>query len=164
MKRAHFYLMADLPIPNIAQFAMLDVQLNLQEHFACWLTLQNWRSGLRILLVCEDQAQAERLDEAMWQFDTEAFLPHNLAGEGNGLVSPVELCWPNKRGNASRDLLINLGAPFPDFATTFKQVIDFVPVDENLKVLARERYKQYRQIGFHLETSAIAESYLNPVN
>ena len=65
--------------------------------------------------------------------ETHQFVPHNLAGEGPRYGAPVELCWPGKRGNAPRDLLINLQSQFADFATAFHEVIDFVPIDEQLK-------------------------------
>ncbi|WP_220683213.1 DNA polymerase III subunit chi [Pseudomonas aeruginosa] len=66
--------------------------------------------------------------------------------------------WPGKRGNAPRDILINLQTQFVDFATAFHEVIDFVPIDEQLKQLARERYKIYRRVGFTL-TMATPPTY-----
>ena len=80
-------------------------------------------------------------------------MPHNLAGEGPHYGAPVELCWPGKRGNAPRDLLIALLPQFADFATAFHEVVDFVPYEDTLKQLARDRYKAYRSVGFHLSTS-----------
>ncbi|HEJ9524215.1 TPA: DNA polymerase III subunit chi, partial [Proteus mirabilis] len=38
------------------------------------------------------------------------------------------------------------------------EVIDFVPIDEQLKQLARERYKIYRSVGFTL-TMATPPTY-----
>lgn len=149
MKNATFYLMEH---PSIHK----DLQAH--EWLACQLTAEHWRLGKRILLVCESQAQAELLDEALWAREPHQFVPHNLAGEGPRYGSPVELCWPGKRGNAPRDLLINLQSQFVDFATAFHEVIDFVPIDEQLKQLARERYKIYRSVGFTL-TMATPPTY-----
>lgn len=53
------------------------------------------------------------------------------------------------------EILINLQAEVPDYVSSFTQVIDFVPVEEHLKVLARERYKQLRQLGWQLSTEQI---------
>lgn len=125
---------------------------DVQEQLACYLAAQQWRTK-RILIACADEAQALRLDETLWQHPAERFVPHNLAGEGPRQGAPVELAWPERRSNAPRDLLINLRSDFPDFATTFREVIDFVPYDAALKLLARERYKAYRRVGFHLSTA-----------
>lgn len=149
MKSATFYLM---------EHPLVDDSLQAHEWLACQLAAEHWRLGKRILLVCESQAQAELLDEALWAREPHQFVPHNLAGEGPRYGSPVELCWPGKRGNAPRDILINLQTQFVDFATAFHEVIDFVPIDEQLKQLARERYKIYRRVGFTL-TMATPPTY-----
>ena len=144
MKNATFYLMETT-----------DTQdgLSAVEVLACELAGSRWREGKRILIACESQQQAIRLDETLWQLPVDAFLPHNLAGEGPHYGAPVELSWPERRGNAPRDLLISLLPQFADFATAFTEVVDFVPYEESLKQLARERYKAYRLAGFNLNTA-----------
>lgn len=144
MKSAIFYL--------LDHSNQLD-GLSASEALACHIAAERWRMGKRVLIACETQQQAEQLDEALWKQDTEQFVPHNLAGEGPKYGAPVELCWPGKRSNAPRDLLINLQIQFPDFATAFYEVIDFVPHEDSLKQLARERYKVYRSVGFNLSTA-----------
>lgn len=145
MKKTIFYLLATEESDN---------ELTALEALACRLAGDWWRKGKRVLIACDNQEQAERLDEALWKIDVSQFVPHNLAGEGPKYGAPVELCWPAKRGNAPRDLLINLQPQFPDFATAFHEVIDFVPHEEALKELARKRYKTYRSVGFNLKTVA----------
>lgn len=144
MKQATFYL---LPA-NLA-----SKELSSQEVVTCQLAAHYWRQGKRLLIACVDETQAMRVDEALWCLPAEAFVPHNLAGEGPAGGSPVELAWPDKRSSRARDLLISLLPHFADFATAFNQVIDFVPDEADLKQLARERYKAYRAAGFQLNTT-----------
>lgn len=144
MKKATFYLLET------------DAQsegLSAVEALVCDLAEMRWRDGKRVLIACENEQQAIRMDEALWQRPANAFVPHNLAGEGPKYGAPVELAWPQRRGNAPRDLLISLLPQFADFATAFHEVIDFVPYEESLKQQARERYKAYRSVGFHLNTA-----------
>ncbi|MGG2141581.1 DNA polymerase III subunit chi [Symbiopectobacterium sp. RP] len=144
MKNATFYLLEHSD----------DVDgLSACEALACELAAERWRSGQRVLIACEDEQQALRLDDALWQRDASAFVPHNLAGEGPRQGAPVELAWPQRRGSTSRDVLISLLPQFADFATAFHEVIDFVPHEESLKPLARDRYKAYRSFGFQLTTA-----------
>lgn len=49
-------------------------------------------------------------------------------------------------------MLINLQQTVPEFVSSFNHLIDFVPVNEAEKAQARERYKQYRQMGWQLST------------
>ncbi|MFS9605916.1 DNA polymerase III subunit chi, partial [Klebsiella pneumoniae] len=75
------------------------------------------------------------------------------AGEGPRGGAPVESGWPQQRNSSPRDLLISLRLNFADFATAFTEVIDFVPYDDTLKQLARERYQAYRLAGVNLNTA-----------
>lgn len=144
MKQATFFL---LDAPNSGG------ELSPQETLACLVAVESYRMGKRVLIACEDQRQAERLDDALWQRDPSRFVPHNLAGEGPRFGAPIELSWSGRNGNTPRDLLISLMPEFTDFATAFHEVLDFVPYEDSLKQLARERYKAYRSMGFSLATA-----------
>ena len=139
MKNATFYLLDN--------DATAD-GLSAVEQLVCDVAAERFRAGKRILIACEDEQQAIRLDEALWSRPAESFVPHNLSGEGPRGGAPVEIAWPQKR-----NLLISLRANFADFATAFTEVIDFVPYEDSLKQLARERYKAYRMAGFNLNTA-----------
>ncbi|MBT0725907.1 DNA polymerase III subunit chi [Rosenbergiella australiborealis] len=149
MKNATFYLLPADPE---------NQPLTAAEIEACELAAKFWRDGKRILIACNDEAQALRMDEALWQRPVEAFVPHNLAGEGPRQGAPVELAWPQKRGSSAREVLISLLPYFADFATGFYEVVDFVPEENTLKQLARDRYKAYRSAGFQLNTVTAASA------
>ncbi|TEA26775.1 DNA polymerase III subunit chi [Candidatus Schmidhempelia bombi] len=122
------------------------------EYLACQKALIAWQKRQRVLIACQSQIQAEKIDEFLWQLDTAHFLPHNLAGEGPRGGAPVEICWPERRATGARQLLINLQEQVAEFSAMYQDIIDFVPFDEAEKQLARERYKAYKNIGFHLKT------------
>lgn len=154
MKKVIFYLIEpskDKVIENLNE----TNDISSYEKLACGKIVEAWQARHRVLVACQDQRQAERVDEYLWQLDTDQFVPHNLAGEGMRNGSPVEICWEGKRSNSNRDLLINLQESFPEFASLYQNVIDFVPADERLKSLARERYKSYKTVGFNLKTITV---------
>lgn len=136
-------------------FSGATMQLHALESKACDLAADAWRLGKKVLISCQDKEQALLIDEMLWQRDPEQFVPHNLSGEAGGFMTPVEICWPEKRNAQRRDLLISLSLQVPEFALLFPQVIEFVPTDEPLKILARERYKYYRQLGWQLSTEQV---------
>lgn len=143
-KNAQFYLLSD---SSPAQSTLSAV-----ESLACDLAASAWRLGKRVLLVCESEVQALNIDEALWQREPDEFVPHNLSGEATTYATPIEISWTGKRNAQSRDLLINLQQQLPEYINSFNQIIDFVPVEEQPKALARERYKQLRQLGWTLST------------
>ncbi len=113
---------------------------------ACKQAAIAYRQQQKVFIYTQNQAQAHTVDELLWAFDADSFVPHNLMGEGPSYGSPVEISWqaPTNR----RSVLINLTNIEPPFAQQFNQVIDFVPTDESLKQQARQRYRAYQQLGF----------------
>lgn len=135
-----------------AQFYLLS-QPNGEEALACELAAQAWKLGKRVLIACESEAQAHNVDELLWARDPDSFVPHNLSGEVTQYPTPIEISWVGKRNAQRRDVLITLQKNIPEFVASFNQIIDFVPVEESEKAQARERYKQYRQLGWQLTTT-----------
>ena len=58
--------------------------------------------------------QAEQIDEMLWAFDSDSFVPHNLVGEGPKQGAAVEISYQAPQGR--RPCLINLTSTVPDFA------------------------------------------------
>lgn len=125
------------------------------ESLACYLCAQHHQNRQRVVILCADKAHAEKVDELMWQLPTDRFVPHNLSGEGPNNGTPVEICWQEPR-NLSGKSLINLTDSLPVNGQKCRTIADFVPADDALKQLARTRYKQYRNAGYHLDTAPVA--------
>ncbi|AUI66472.1 MULTISPECIES: DNA polymerase III subunit chi [Glaesserella] len=142
MKQVQFYLLSQTQIG----------ELSAQEALACDLAANAWRQNKRVLIACETEEQALNIDEALWARNADDFVPHNLSGEITTYATPIEISWKGKRNAQRRDLLISLQIELPEFINSFNQIVDFVPVDETQKAQARERYKQYRQLGWQLTT------------
>lgn len=117
---------------------------------ACVQAANLYRQKQRIFIYVDDQQSAHQIDELLWAFDAQSFVPHNLPGEGLQSGSPVEISWQAPTNN--RNILINLSSKVPDFARQFSQIIDFVPVQDELKQQARLRYRGYQQLGFSVDT------------
>jgi len=128
-------------------------------HYACVLTADLFRQHKKILLGVQDQDVAHVVDEWLWQFEADRFIPHNLPGEGPHYGTPVEINWqpsPQRRG-----CFVNTCPTIPDYLKNLKGLTewhDFVPADEAGKAAARERYKLLKQAGFQLSTNPIPDS------
>lgn len=116
---------------------------------SCFQAAHFYRQNQRVFIFCQNQEQAHQVDELLWSFEPDSFVPHNLVNEGQKNGAVVEISWqaPTNR----RPVLINLTSTVPNFAHQFSQIIDFVPSDEHLKQNARERFKMYRQLGFQVD-------------
>jgi DNA polymerase-3 subunit chi len=126
---------------------------HLLEQWVCRLATDCYRQGLGVFIHTVDQAQAEAIDERLWQQEPDSFVAHNLQGEGPRQGAPVVIS--PQAPHSGRPVLINLAPQAPAFARRFGQLYDFVPAAEAGKQLARERFKAYRQAGFELTTEPV---------
>lgn len=134
-------------------FYVLD-NISTEQHLQllCQVITAGWREQRSVRVWCADQTQAEQLDQALWQQPVDAFVPHNLAGEGPAQGAPVELCWPGAKITTRRTAMVVNCTNEPTASTGWNLYIDFVPSAEQTRQAARERYKQLRQHGVELQT------------
>lgn len=125
-------------------------------YHACLQASYFYRQNQRVFIYTQDKQSAEHVDELLWAFDSDSFVPHNLSGEGPKQGAAVEISDQPIRGR--RSVLINLTPTVPDFANQFQFIVDFVPSEESLKQQARERFKDYRQRGFKVDNQPVASS------
>ena len=131
--RADFYLIAK---PRFREQPLLLV---------CELARKASDAWMATLVLARDAVQAEQLDDLLWSFDPDAFVPHQIAGaeideeEATVLIASPDL------DVALRPLVINLR----DTAVEgeFDRVLEVVPADESARAPSRERWKQYAARG-----------------
>ena len=117
----------------------------------CELARKAYAAGLPTLVLARDTAQAEALDDLMWSFDPDEFLPHQIAG-GDGdeedALCPILIATPDM-DIAARPLLLNLRDDAP--AGSFDRVLEVVPADPAARDPLRARWKHYQSLGFELQ-------------
>ena len=135
MSKVDFYI-----LPTDSLSARLD--------FACKLCEKAWRLGHRIYLHCQDEAQRAELDQRLWAFKGEAFVPHDHAEanhEGSVLLGIAA------DAPSHSDLLVNLGGDVPEFVGQFQRVAEIVVEAPEIRQAARERFRFYRERGYALQ-------------
>lgn len=122
--------------------------------YACQLVEQAYDQGQRAYIYTANDAEAQRMDEVLWTFRDQAFIPHEL----HGTASPTHPRIMALIGSTAdppeqfHTLLINLSHTLPATAQNFVRICEVVDADAEHKQQARERYKQYREQGCQLET------------
>lgn len=136
MSRADFYL--------IAKPRFLTEPLRL----VCELARKANDAGLFTLVLARDQAQAEELDELLWSFDDEAYIPHQIAGEDMDEEEALVLIAVPGSPAPSRPLVINLRDD--PYLAECDRVLEVVPAEPEAREPLRERWRQYKALGFDL--------------
>lgn len=123
----------------------------------CRLIEKAYQRDHRVFVLCKDQHDAEHLDELLWTYKDESFIPHNLQGEGPEPPPPVQLGF-DKEPRGFNDILINMTDSIPTYASRFKRVIELVAQSEEAKMISREHYREYRAKGCELHLHNIPDS------
>jgi DNA polymerase-3 subunit chi len=122
--------------------------------YACQLIEQASKQGQRSYVFAADDEQAKRMDEMLWTFRDQAFIPHEVLNStspshprivaviGASLNAPAEF----------QSLMINLCDAMPESLGNFTRICEVVDADAQHKQLARDRYRLYRNQGCQLET------------
>ncbi|HEY8010253.1 MAG TPA: DNA polymerase III subunit chi [Rudaea sp.] len=135
MPRADFYL---IDKPRFRNDPLLLV---------CELAKRAFDGGKPTLILVRSVDQADQLDEKLWEFDADAFIPHQIAGDEDDAITPILIVPPDAQ-TADRILVINLRdecAP-----GLFERVLEVVPADEGQRLGSRERWKTYKAVGFEV--------------
>ncbi|WP_133130018.1 DNA polymerase III subunit chi [Legionella yabuuchiae] len=121
---------------------------------ACRLLEKAYLRNHRVFVFCNSQQDAECLDELLWTFKDDSFIPHNLQGEGPEPPPPIQIGYRDEpRG--FNDILLNLATSIPPFAARFKRIIEIVAANEEAKEISREHYRHYRSNRCELYTHNI---------
>lgn len=133
MPRADFYL---IDKPRFREQPLLLV---------CELVKKAFATQQPTLILARDFAQAEAIDELLWAFDEDAFIPHQLAGDDDDAHTAV-LIVPPGIDTPARPLAINLRETCPDACG--ERVLEVVAADPAERDGSRTRWREYQRRGF----------------
>lgn len=138
-------------MPKIDFYILAENEPKSHFQFACRLIEKAHKNKHRIYIHTDSEADAHQIDEMLWTYREDSFLPHNLYGEGPEPAPPIQIGF-NATPEKHRDILINLSKQIPAFFKQFNRVLELVPSESSLQEAARERFKQYRAQGFEITT------------
>lgn len=142
-------------LPIRIDFYLLDVdEPQARWLMACKLLEKAYHAGNRVYVHCQNQKDAEYLDELLWNFKPESFIPHNLRGEGPEPPPPIQIGF-NEDIGSSKDVLFNLSDEIPIFHQRFRRIIEIVGNREHEKELGRAHYRIYRAKNYQLHTHTL---------
>ena len=131
-------------------YILPDTTLEARLGFACRLAETIARKGYRLHLHAEDAAMAADLDERLWTFRPDAYLPHALAGSEMACEVPVVIGWqgPPEPAEAHPQALLNLHPEIPEWFSRFERVAEIINQHQQVLVAKRECWQIYKQRGY----------------
>lgn len=123
-------------------------------NIACRLLEKAYLRGHKVYVFCNNQHDAELIDELLWTFKEDSFIPHNLQGEGPEPPPPIQIGY-EKEPRGFNDILLNLTGQVPPFYNKFRRVMELVINLESEKEQSRTNYRVYKAQGCELLTHPI---------
>lgn len=127
-------------------FYQLNPARHRYDQVVCQLCQKAYDSQQPTLLLTRDPQQSQHLDQKLWTFRDDSFVPHD-SEEVEGLVTPI-LIHDDPDPGSNRQLLINLSTTVPIYFAQFERVIELVTEDNRQQ--AREHYGFYKERGYPL--------------
>lgn len=118
--------------------------------YLCRLLRKAQQSGARIG-VCGPAGLLDRLDAALWTFESIEFVPHLRLRPGRELAprladTPILLA-EHSADLPHREVLLNLGLDMPEGFEQFQRVLEVVSQDAEQMQAGRQRFRQYKEAG-----------------
>ncbi|GAB4361861.1 MAG: DNA polymerase III subunit chi [Gammaproteobacteria bacterium] len=121
------------------------------EQLTCRLAEKAYSRGHRIFIHARDRDQAQQLDDLLWTYRQESFLPHALCGDELADESPIQI-GHDTEPSGHCDVLINLSGEVPGFFSRFERVAELVGSDPGARERSREAFRFYKDRGYPLHT------------
>jgi DNA polymerase-3 subunit chi len=125
-------------------------------HYACRLLRKIYQCGSRARVVADAQVLTT-LDQALWTFAAQDFIPHCQAGASAALLAhtPIVLATTADTEQAS-DVLVNLGSVMPTGFERYARVIELVDQSQADRADARQRWRHYADCGYTITQHDLA--------
>lgn len=123
--------------------------------FACKLVEKAYKLGHQVFIYCQNIEETHALDDLLWSFKPESFIPHNIQGEGPEPPPTIQLGYTSEpRG--FNEILLNLNHKTPSFYRRFSRIMEIVTAEDTCKDHSRQRYREYKKQGLSLKTHEIS--------
>lgn len=132
-------------MPRIEFYVLSSATAAERLRAACQLAMKAWRAGLPVFVRGCDAQQCAELDELLWRFKAESFVPHSL--HQDDAQAPVVIGLDEQPAHA-QGVLINLSSSLSPHVEDFSRVIEIVNQEPELLNACRENFRSYRQRGY----------------
>lgn len=122
--------------------------------FCCRLVDKAWQLGHTVCILAADAEQASQLDDLLWTWRDDSFLPHGLAASSDSQRDPV-IITHTVHDVVQTDLLVNVGnSSITEHASLIAgagRIAEIINQDPFVKQQGRIRYSYYDKAKYSLK-------------
>lgn len=123
-----------------------------RQQLACRIADKAYQQNCKIYIHTDSEQETRLLDDLLWTFKQDSFLPHACHGSEEQNNSAIVIGHQQQAPNVNKDVLINLARQVPLFFSQFERVAEMINENEDQKQHGRDRFRFYRDRGYELKT------------
>jgi len=137
-------------IKTMTEVIFVETSASRMEIRACEIAEENYAQGRKLQIIALDQEQAERLDDLLWTFKPDSFVPHGLwVGSLDEPDQPVVITTRKERV-LGMDSLLMMGYSEVDLVSRFSHAVHLVVDTEERLDSSRRYWTLLKDAGFSL--------------
>jgi DNA polymerase-3 subunit chi len=117
---------------------------------ACRLAEQQAKLGQQVYILTGSQDDAQQVDQLLWTFTPESFVPHALVDADGAAAVPVKI-GHDTQAPTGTTCVLNLGSEPPLSQPSLTAIAEFVANDDEAKARSRTLWNIYKQLGYELQ-------------
>ena len=137
-------------MPKVNFYLLKQASEQARNMLACKLAEQQSRQGQRVYVRLGSATQVSEMDELLWSFAPESFVPHALHTDPAAANTAVLLGHDPVPPSATGCVLNLTHEPARTHAG-ITAIAEFVQNDEAAKARSRTLWNHYKQLGFELQ-------------
>lgn len=140
-------------------YAIADSDHEGRMHFACRLIEKAFALGNKVLVLTDGDVHAQAMDELLWTFKPESFIPHlQIKDIQDASAHGTDVVISNGDDyHEHHDVLVNLTQQTPAFFSRFQRLSEIVMHTPDHLQQSREHYKFYQHQGYPIHFHDLRE-------
>ncbi len=114
------------------------------------IAMKAWQAGACVVVKASDAAHVASLNDALWTFRADVFLPHGSLEDGSAARQPVWLTDGDDNPNGAKTLILATGC-VSDIVGTYDLCCAMLDGHNEAQITeARTRWKEYKDAGHNV--------------
>jgi len=131
-------------------YILPDTTLEARLNFACRLAETIYRKGYQLHIHTQDESMARELDELLWTFREDSYVPHRVAGDAMDPPPPVTIGW-EAVPEPGVQAMLNLNDEIPEWFSRLERVAEIINQHQDVLRTKRACWKTYKDRGYRVE-------------
>ena len=144
---------------NVDFYILSDTTAEARTAFACRLADTILRKQYRIHIHVDDAESAAQLDEQLWQFRPDSYVPHMRLDTPIEPQPPVTIGHGDEAPEPGIDVLLNLALDIPDWFSRFDRVAEIICQRQDILNAKRECWQTYKQRGYPVKSHDMRQAH-----